>query len=86
MNHRSTDYRHSESDLLNRDNTSRFGGVSANDLYMESPTSMLPTDADDGRRHRDHGSNRNSRTEEEYYRGLLGGQGGGPTHEYKYYH
>ncbi|KAJ5643357.1 uncharacterized protein N7484_005864 [Penicillium longicatenatum] len=69
-------YRHSESDLLGRDHTPRYGNVSTNDLYME-PTAMSP-DADDARYH---GSHRNSRTDEDYYRGLLGGQGGGP----KYY-
>lgn len=80
MNH---EYRHSESDLLGRDHTPRYGAASSNDLYMESPSSMGPTESDT-RRH--HASHRNSRPEEEYYRGMLGGQGGGPTHEYKYYH
>ena len=69
-------YRHSESDLLGREHTPRYGNVSSNDLYME-PTAMS-SDADDGRYH---GSHRNSRTDEEYYRGMLGGQGGAP----KYY-
>jgi hypothetical protein len=75
------EYRHSESDLLDRDRTPRFNGVSAQDLYME-PTSMLPEE--DSRRYRDSKSHRSSRAapEDEYYRGMLGGQGGGP----KYYH
>lgn len=86
MSSRSGDYRHSESDLLNRDHVPRYGGVSANDLYMESPTSILP-DGDDGRRYRDHLPHRSSRAadDESYYRGMLGGQGGGPVHDYKYY-
>ncbi|KAJ5923727.1 hypothetical protein N7454_008972 [Penicillium verhagenii] len=71
-------YRHSESDLLSRENTPRYGGVSSNDLYMASPTSMS-SDVDDTTRR--HASHRNSRTDEDYYRGMLGGQGGGP----KYY-
>ncbi|KAJ6008425.1 hypothetical protein N7540_012401 [Penicillium herquei] len=82
------EYRHSEGDLLSRDPTPRYGSASANDLYMESPTSMVPPESEEPRRH--HGSHRNSRpappADEEYYRGMLGGQGGGPTHEYKYYH
>ncbi|KAJ5594865.1 uncharacterized protein N7459_001073 [Penicillium hispanicum] len=84
---RSGDYRHSESDLLGRDHVPRYGGVSAGDLYMESPTSILPTDIDESRRYRDHHGHRGSRTgvDEDYYRGMLGGHGGGPVHEYKYY-
>ena len=85
---RSGDYRHSESDLLGRDSVPRYGGVSASDSYMESPTSTLPNDLDDSRRYRDYQGHRSSRTgtDEEYYRGMLGGQGGGPVHEYnKYY-
>lgn len=87
MNPRSNEYRHSESDLHTRDHVPRYGGVSGSDLYMESPTSILP-DGDDGRRWRDHVSHRASRSgdEDPYYRGMLGGQGGGPVHEYKYYH
>ncbi|KAJ5540961.1 hypothetical protein N7494_006037 [Penicillium frequentans] len=69
-------YRHSESDLLGRDHTPRYGNASTNDIYME-PTAMS-TEAEDSRYH---GSHRNSRTDEDYYRGLLGGQGGAP----KYY-
>ncbi|KAJ5647013.1 hypothetical protein N7490_003385 [Penicillium lividum] len=75
-------YRRSENDLLRGEHAPRYGGISATDLYMESPTSMAP-DADDSLRY--HGSHRNSRTDEDYYRGMLGGQGGGPTKEYKYY-
>lgn len=75
------EYRHSESDLLDRDRVPRYNGVSAQDLYMESPTSMLPEE--DSRRYRDQKPHRGSRApEDEYYRGMLGGQGGGP----KYYH
>ncbi|KAJ5093675.1 hypothetical protein N7456_009536 [Penicillium angulare] len=77
------EYRHSESDLSSRDHTPRYGGISANELYME-PSSMTSPEPEDTRRH--HGSHRNSRTDEEYYRGMLGGQGGGSTHDYKYYH
>ncbi|KAJ5387595.1 hypothetical protein N7509_010136 [Penicillium cosmopolitanum] len=80
MNTRPGDYRHSESDLhSSRDNTPRYEGISAADLYMESPTSVLP-DSDDGRRFKDH---RSSRSGDDYYRGMLGGHGGGPV---KYYH
>jgi hypothetical protein len=76
----SHEYRHSESDLLDRDRAPRYNGVSAQDLYMESPTSILP---EEDRRYRDQKPHRGSRApEEEYYRGMLGGQGGGP----KYYH
>lgn len=87
MNPRSNEYRYSESDLLNREHVPRYGGVSANDLYMESPTSILP-EGDDSRRWRDYPPHRASRAgdEDPYYRGMLGGQGGGPPHEYKYYH
>ncbi|KAJ5125565.1 hypothetical protein N7526_007742 [Penicillium atrosanguineum] len=75
------EYRHSESDLLDRDRAPRYNGVSAQDLYSE-PTSMLPEE--DGRRYRDTKAHRSSRAapEDEYYRGMLGGQGGGS----KYYH
>ncbi|KAJ5899302.1 hypothetical protein N7495_004046 [Penicillium taxi] len=87
-----TDYRHSESDLLGRDHVPRYGGVSANDPYTESPTSVLPTDTNDTRRYRDHThtshARHGSRTGEDegYYRGMLGGDGGGSAPEYKYYH
>ncbi|KAJ5688712.1 hypothetical protein N7462_003104 [Penicillium macrosclerotiorum] len=73
------EYRHSESDLLGRDPIPRYGGTSTGDLYVDSPTSILPSD-DDVRRYRDQKSHRGSRAgEEEYYRGMLGGQGGGPV-------
>lgn len=79
MNTRPGDYRHSESDLhSSRDNAPRYDSISAADLYMESPTSILP-DSDDSRRFKDH---RSSRSGDDYYRGMLGGHGGGP----KYYH
>lgn len=81
MNH---DYRYSESDLSTRDPTPRYSGVSAAELYTDSPTSIL---SDDERRFRDHLLHRGSRgSEEEYYRGMLGGQGGGPVHDHKYKH
>jgi len=74
------DHRNSESDLLDRDRVPRYNGVSA-DQYSESPTEMLPEE--DNRRHRDQKPHRGSRApEDEYYRGMLGGQGGGA----KYYH
>lgn len=85
VNHNSGDYRHSEGDLHSREHVPRYSGVSASDLYMESPTSLQPED--DVRRYRDHLPHRASRaSEEEYYRGMLGGHGGGPVHDYKYYH
>lgn len=82
-----TDYRHSEGDLLARDReyVPRYGGVSTSDLYTESSPSSIPADADDPRRYREHLPHRGSRaSDEEYYRGMLGGQGGGPVHEYYY--
>lgn len=79
MNTRPGEYRHSESDLhSSRDSAPRYDSISAADLYMESPTSILP-DSDDSRRFKDH---RSSRSGDDYYRGMLGGHGGGP----KYYH
>lgn len=82
VNHRASDYRHSESDLFSREHTPRYSGVSAAELYMDSPTSII---SDDERRFRDHLPHRASRaSEDEYYRGMLGGQGGGPVHDYKY--
>lgn len=82
VNHRSSDYRNSESDLLSREHNPRYSGVSAAELYMDSPTSII---SDDERRFRDRLSHRASRaSEDEYYRGMLGGQGGGPVHDYKY--
>ncbi|KAJ5905762.1 uncharacterized protein N7473_002678 [Penicillium subrubescens] len=81
----SHDYRHSESDLLGRDAAPpRYGGVSTGDLYTDSPTSILPED--DVRRYREHHRGGSRASEDEYYRGLLGGQGGGPVHEHKRYH
>lgn len=81
----SHDYRHSESDLLGRDpGPPRYGGVSTGDLYTDSPTSILPED--DVRRYRDHHRGGSRASEDEYYRGMLGGQGGGPVHEHKRYH
>lgn len=80
--HRSSDYRHSESDLLGREPNPRYSGVSAAEAYMDSPTSII---SDDERRFRDHLPHRPSRaSEDEYYRGMLGGQGGGPVHDYKF--
>ncbi|KAJ5826262.1 hypothetical protein N7474_003400 [Penicillium riverlandense] len=85
VNHPS-EYRRSEGDLLGRDgHIPRYAGVSAGgDLYSESPSSTLPFDS--GAHSRDHlSSHRGSRAgEDEYYRGMLGGQGGGPVHE-RYY-
>lgn len=76
------DYRHSESDLLSREHTPRYGGVSAAELYADSPTPVL---SDDERRFRDHLVHRGTRaSDEDYYRGMLGGQGGGPVHDHKY--
>lgn len=81
----SHDYRHSEGDLLGRDAAPpRYGGVSAGELYTESPTSILPDE--DIRRYRDHHRGGSRASEEDYYRGMLGGQGGGPVHEHKRYH
>ncbi|CAL5868190.1 uncharacterized protein PFLUO_LOCUS2414 [Penicillium psychrofluorescens] len=78
----SNEYRHSEGDLHGREGyVPRYGGASAaGDLYSESPSSTLPSNG------RDHlSSHRASRAgEEEYYRGMLGGHGGGPVHE-RYY-
>lgn len=92
MNSRPGDYRHSESDLHSREAAPRYEGISAADLYMESPTSILP-DSDDSRRFKDHLPSRSGRSGagstngEDYYRGMLGGHGGGPVHDYnKYYH
>lgn len=89
---RAGDYRHSEGDLHSRENVPRYEGISAADLYMDSPTSILP-DGEDGesRRFKDHIPTRGSRnggsSSDEYYRGMLGGHGGGPVHDYnKYYH
>lgn len=79
----SGDYRHSASELLDRDPTPRYSG-SASDFYSESPVSLV-TDVDDPRRHRANVVYRSNRDGEEYYRGMAGGQGGGPS-EYKYYH
>lgn len=82
VNHRSSDYRHSESDLLGREHNPRHSGLSAGELYVDSPTSIIP---DDERWYREHLPHRASRAgEEEYHRGMLGGQGGGPVHEYRY--
>ncbi|KAI2794673.1 hypothetical protein POX_a01274 [Penicillium oxalicum] len=79
------DYRHSESDLLGRDSGSaRYGAASTGDIYSDSPSSVLPDD--DVRRYRDHHRGGSRTGDEEYYRGLLGGQGGGPVHEHKRYH
>ncbi|OOQ90189.1 hypothetical protein PEBR_05480 [Penicillium brasilianum] len=81
----SHDYRHSESDLLGRDAAPpRYGGVSTGDLYTDSPTSILPDE--DVRRYRDHHRGGSRASEDDYYRGMLGGQGGGPVHEHKRYH
>lgn len=74
----SHDYRHSESDLLGRDAGPRYGGVSSGDLYTDSPTSILPDE--DVRRYRDHHRGGSRASEDDYYRGLLGGQGGGPRY------
>ncbi|KAJ5089783.1 hypothetical protein N7532_008467 [Penicillium argentinense] len=83
---RAGDYRHSEGDLLNRDNVPRYEGVSAADLYTESPTSIFP-DTDDIRHgHRDHRDSARGPRPDEYHRGMLGGHGGGPVHEYKKYY
>ncbi|KAJ5168508.1 uncharacterized protein N7482_004102 [Penicillium canariense] len=84
MNH---EYRHSESDLLGRDPVPRQGGVSTGDLYTESPISISPDE--DVRRYREHHPHHRGGSragEEEYYRGMLGGQGGGPVHDHKRYH
>lgn len=93
VNQRTGDYRHSESDLLGRDrereHLPRYGGVSAQDLqYMESPTSVSP-EVDEPRRFYHHRGS-SARPDEDYYRGMLGGQGGGPVHTHgqgydKYY-
>ncbi|KAJ5225988.1 hypothetical protein N7468_007213 [Penicillium chermesinum] len=80
VKNRAGDYRHSASELLERDHAPRY----SSDFYSESPVS-LTTDADDSRRHRGSAVYRNSRDGEEYYRGMAGGQGGGPV-DYKYYH
>ena len=62
MNSRPSDYRHSESDLhSSRETAPRYEGISAADLYMESPTSIL-SDGDDGRRFKDHLPSRGSRS------------------------
>lgn len=89
MNQRPGDYRHSESDLhSSRESAPRYDSISAADLYMDSPTSILP-DGDEGRRFKDHLPSRSARSGaggssgEDYYRGMLGGHGGGPV---KYYH
>lgn len=75
----SHEYRHSESDLLGRDaGPPRYGGVSSGDLYTDSPTSILPDE--DVRRYREHHRGGSRASEDEYYRGLLGGQGGGPRY------
>ncbi|KAJ5495988.1 hypothetical protein N7539_001104 [Penicillium diatomitis] len=79
------EYRRSESDLLGRDSaSSRYGTASTGDIYTESPTSILPED--DIRRYREHHRGGSRTGDEEYYRGLLGGQGGGPVHDHKRYH
>ncbi|KAJ5129388.1 uncharacterized protein N7515_005427 [Penicillium bovifimosum] len=60
--------RHSDSDGLGRDG-SRYAGLSAHDLhYVESPTSNLPSDADEKRRYR-RGSRGSRGSEDDYYRG-----------------
>lgn len=75
----SHEYRHSESDLLGRDaGPPRYGGVSSGDLYTDSPTSILPDE--DVRRYREHHRGGSRASEDDYYRGLLGGQGGGPRY------
>lgn len=69
MNH-SGDYRRSENDILGRDHTPRYAGLSAHDLhYTESPTSSRPDD--EPRYHRSSHEGR----ENDYYRG--GGSGHG---------
>jgi hypothetical protein len=66
--------RHSESDGLGRDG-SRYAGLSAHDLhYAESPTSNLPSDADEERRYRQ-GSRGSRGSEDDYYRGGRSGHG-----------
>ena len=113
------DYRHSESDFVDRDSVPRYPGVPAAEYYYDPSRSNLPGDmVEDSRRYRDvdldaedrrfHDSIREREREREksryqehhthphphphphshrqswveggeYYRGMLGGQGGGPV-------